>query len=179
VGLELTPGVGSFVSLNHQKPNFEDPVTIRRWFALLKDVVAKYEIQSDDIWNFHKTAFKMHIATTGYLVTNSKRRGSLAPIDGFEKFGWATAIQGTSAGGQAILPFLIVAAQHHLTHWYQENNLPGNWVTAVSKNGLADSWLDLEWPKHFDLSTRDPSTGPYRLLIFGRTTLLILRNTAE
>ncbi|KAM5527913.1 transposase [Fusarium oxysporum f. sp. phaseoli] len=51
------------------------------------------------------------------------------------------------------------------THWYRECKLLGDWVIATSQNGWINNQLDLDWLKHFDRSTTNRSTGPYRLLI--------------
>jgi hypothetical protein len=59
----------------------------------------------------------------------------------------------------------VVAGQYHLANWYQECDLPRDWVIAKSPNVWTDNETGLEWLRHFDRSTTNRSTGPYRLLI--------------
>ncbi|KAH5234050.1 hypothetical protein HBI62_050150 [Parastagonospora nodorum] len=67
--------------------------------------------------------------------------------------------------GWAIPPFIIFKGRHHLSAWYKEEDLPHNWVIAVSKNGWTTNKLGLQWLKHFDEHIKRRVTGAYRLLI--------------
>ena len=78
---------------------------------------------------------------------------------------WMTVVQGTNALGWAIPPFIIFQVKHHLSAWYKENNLSGDWVIAVSENGWTTNELGLEWLKHFNKHTQAHTVGLVRLLI--------------
>jgi hypothetical protein len=67
--------------------------------------------------------------------------------------------------GWAIPPFIIFQGKNHLSAWYKEDNLPHNWVIAVSENGWTTNALGLEWLKHFDAHTKRRTVGSYRLLV--------------
>jgi hypothetical protein len=78
---------------------------------------------------------------------------------------WVTVIQGTSAGGWAIPPFIIVAGRYELSNWFGERVLPQDWVVATTQNGWTNKAEGLHWIKHFDQHTRHKKVGAYRLLI--------------
>ena len=73
-------------------------------------------------------------------------------------------IQGVNAIGWAIPPFIIFQGKNHLSAWYKEDNLPNDWVIAVSENGWTTNKLSLEWLKHFDAHTEKRTIGNYHLL---------------
>ena len=76
-----------------------------------------------------------------------------------------TVVQGINALGWTTLPFIIFQVKHHLSAWYKEDNLPGDWVIAVSENGWTTNELGLEWLKHFDKHTKSCTVGTVYLLI--------------
>ncbi|ENH67784.1 hypothetical protein FOC1_g10001255 [Fusarium oxysporum f. sp. cubense race 1] len=128
------------------------------------NTIAKYGIRSDDIWNFDETGFMMGLIMAGMAVTGSEGQGRPKPVQPGNRE-WITAIAAINAEGQSIPPFIIGSGQYHLANWYRESNLPPDWVIATSQNGWTNNKLGLEWLKHFDQSTTNRSTGPYRLLI--------------
>ncbi|RYC78417.1 hypothetical protein BFJ63_vAg18709 [Fusarium oxysporum f. sp. narcissi] len=153
-----------FRRYDYQRARCEDPTIIRGWFRLIQNTIAKYGIRLDDIWNFDETGFMMGVIASGMVVTGSERQGRPKSVQPGNRE-WITVIQAINAEGQSIAPFIIGAGQYHLANWYRECNLPGDWVIAMSQNGWTNNKLGLEWLKHFDRSTKNRSTGPYRLLI--------------
>jgi hypothetical protein len=120
-----------FRKYDYQRAKCEDPTIIRNWFRLVANTVAKYGIRSDDIWNFDETGFMMGIIQSGMVVTGSEREGRPKSVQPGNRE-WITAIQAINAEGQLIPPFLIGTGRYHLANWYQECNLPGDWVIATS-----------------------------------------------
>ncbi|KAF5698512.1 hypothetical protein FMUND_15076 [Fusarium mundagurra] len=153
-----------FRKYDYQRAKCEDPTIIRGWFRLIQNTIAKYSIRSDDIWNFDETGFMMGLIMAGMAVTGSETQGRPKSVQPGNRE-WITVIQAINAEGQSIAPFIVGAGQYHLANWYRECNLPGDWVIATSQNGWTNNELGLEWLKHFDQSTTNRSTGPYRLLI--------------
>ena len=149
---------------DYQRAKCEDPKVIREWFALVRNMRAKYGIVEEDIYNFDETGFMMGIIFPGMVVTTSDGRGKakLAQPGNRE---WATVIQGVNAQGWAIPPFIILAAQYHLANWYRECDLPDDWRIATTDNGWTTNEVGLDWIKHFDYHTAPRTTGRYRLLI--------------
>ncbi|KAH7464117.1 hypothetical protein FOMA001_g17824 [Fusarium oxysporum f. sp. matthiolae] len=153
-----------FRKYDYQRAKCEDPTIIRGWFRLVQNTIAKYGIRSDDIWNFDETGFMMDMIMAGMVVTGSESQGRPKSVQPGNRE-WITVIQAINAEGQSIAPFIIGAGQYHLANWYQESNLPGDWVIATSQNGWTNNELGLEWLKHFDRSTTKRSNARYRLLI--------------
>ncbi|RYC80031.1 hypothetical protein BFJ63_vAg17088 [Fusarium oxysporum f. sp. narcissi] len=153
-----------FRKYDYQRAKCEDPTVIRNWFRLVANVIAKYGIRSDDIWNFDETGFLMGMIASGMVVTGSERRSKPKLVQPGNRE-WITVIQAINAEGQAIQPFIIGAGQYHLANWYQDSNLPGDWAIATTQNGWTDNETGLEWLKHFDRCTAKRSNSRYRLLI--------------
>jgi hypothetical protein len=149
---------------DYQRAKCEDPKVIREWFTLVRNMMAKYGIVDDDVYNFDETGFMMGIIFAGMVVTTSDGRGKakLAQPGNRE---WATVIQGVNALGWAIPPFIILAAQYHLANWYRECNLPTTWRIATTDNGWTTNIVGMDWIKHFDFHTAPRTKGKYRLLI--------------
>jgi hypothetical protein len=62
-------------------------------------------------------------------------------------------------------PFVIFQGKHHLSAWYKKEDLPHNWVIAVSENGWTTDRLGLQWLKHFDMHIKRHTVGMHQLLI--------------
>ncbi|KAI8416172.1 hypothetical protein FOFC_02490 [Fusarium oxysporum] len=136
-----------FRKYDYQRAKCEDPTIIRNWFRLVANVIAKYGIRPDEIYNFDETGFMMGVIASGMVVTGAERRGRPKSVQPGNRE-WITVIQAINAEGQAIPP-----------------NLPGDWAIATSPNGWTDNEIGLEWLKHFDRCTTKQSKNRYRLLI--------------
>lgn len=100
---------------DYQRAKYEDREIITSWFTLVRNTIAKYGIQDDDIYNFDETSFMMGVIFNSMVVTTSDSRSKLVQLGNRE---WATVIQAVSAQGQAIPLFIILAAQNHYVGWY-------------------------------------------------------------
>jgi DDE superfamily endonuclease len=149
---------------DYQRALCEDPKLICEWFALVRNITAKYGILEEDSYNFDETGFMMGIIFAGMVVTTSDglSKAKLAQPGNRE---WATVIAAVNALGWAIPPFIILAAQYHLAHWYTECSLPADWRIATTINGWTTNEVGLDWIKHFDYHTARRTKGIYRLLI--------------
>ncbi|KAH5618558.1 hypothetical protein HBI23_246740 [Parastagonospora nodorum] len=106
----------------------------------------------------------MGMISTRAVVTGSERRGRPKTVQQGNRE-WTTVIQGVNATGWAIPPFIIFKGRHHLSAWYKEEDLPHDWLIAVSENGWTTNELGLQWLKHFDEHTKRRTVGTVRLLI--------------
>lgn len=149
---------------DYQRAKCEDPAIIQDWFDLVRNMVAKYGILDEDIWNFDETGFMMGIITSAMVVTSSDGRGKAKMVQPGNRE-WATVVQAVSAYGDSIPPFIILAGKNHLQSWYRDSPLPSDWVVALSDNGWTTNELGLEWIKHFEKHTRTRTKGPRRLLV--------------
>ncbi|KAM5528517.1 transposase [Fusarium oxysporum f. sp. phaseoli] len=124
----------SFRKYDYKRAQCEDPALIRQWFSLVENTMAKYDIGSNDLYNFDETGFLMGMIGSGMVVTGAERRGNPKPIQPGSRE-WVTVIQATNAEGWAVPPFIVVAGQYHLATWYQDHNLPGDWAISTTQNG--------------------------------------------
>jgi hypothetical protein len=126
-------------------------------------MIAKYGIDASDQYNFDEVGFMMGKIQPTMVVTSTERRSNTKLIQPGNRE-WATIIQGVNSEGWAIPPFIIVAGQNHLASWYQDHNIPPDWVISLSDNGWTTNEKGLEWIQHFDQHTKTRTKGKYRLL---------------
>ena len=149
---------------DRQRALCEDPVLIGKWFELLEKTKAKYGICDEDVYNFDEAGFMMGKITTQLVVTGSERRGRPKAVQPGNRE-WVTLITAINAAGWTIPPFLVFAGQYHLSAWYEEEDIPRDWVIAVSDNGWTNNELGVEWLKHFNAYTKTRVVGARRLLV--------------
>jgi hypothetical protein len=76
------------------------------------DIIAKYSIIEEDIFNFDETSFQMGVILTSKVITSSDRKGRLRTKQpGNRK--WVTAIEAVNVRGWAIPPFIIFDGKVH------------------------------------------------------------------
>jgi len=145
-----------------QRAKCEDPAIISAWFRRVEQTRQAYGILDEDTYNFDETGFMMGVAATSKVVTGSDTVGRAKTVQPGNR-DWVTTIEGISASGWLIPPFVILAGKVHQASWYY--GLPPDWVIAVSDNGWTTDQLGVEWIKHFDRHTVSRTRGVYRLLI--------------
>jgi hypothetical protein len=138
---------------DYQRAKCEDPAIITPWFELVRNTKAKYGITDDDTYNFDETGFQMGIISTGIVITGSERRSRPKAIQPGNRE-WVTVIQGVSAIGRAIPPYIIFAGKCYLSAWYEED-IPHDWVIALSDNSWTINELGFDWLKHFNSHIKD------------------------
>ncbi|KAH7556263.1 putative transposase [Bipolaris maydis] len=131
---------------DRQRALCEDPVLIKNWFELVEQTKAKYGICDEDVYNFDEAGFMMGKITTQLVVTASERRGRPKAVEPGNRE-WVTLIAAINAAGWAVPPFLVFAGQYHLSAWYEEAEIPRDWI------------------KHFNAHTKTRVIGTRRLLI--------------
>jgi hypothetical protein len=149
---------------DYQRAKCEDPNAIRAWFQLVANTIAKYGIVASDIYNFDETGFLMGQITPELVVTSSERRGKVKQNQPGNR-DWVTVIQAVGALGYVLPPFIIFKGLNHLESWYQDRELPTDWVITTSENGWTTNQIGLDWIKHFDRHTASRAVGKWRLLV--------------
>jgi hypothetical protein len=149
---------------NRQRALCEDPAIIRQWFKLVEHTKATYGICDEEVYNFNEAGFMMGKITTQLVITGSERRGRAKAIQPGNRV-WVMSIAAINAAGLSIPPFLIFAVQYHLSAWYEETEIPRDWVIAISDNGWTTNELGVEWLKHFNAHTRTRVVGARCLLV--------------
>ena len=151
--------------ITYQRAKQEDPKVIKPWFMTVHKAIQEHGIHEDDIWNFDETGFAMGLCSTSKVITAVER--SERPqrvIQGNRE--WVTIIECVSSKGIAIPPVIILKGKEHQAPWYQESNLPQDWMLTNSANGWTTDKIGLKWLKQvFDPFSKPLSTGAKRLLI--------------
>jgi len=133
-----------FRKYDYQRAKCEDLQTIRNWFYLVQNIIAKWGIAKEDIYNFDKTGFAMGVTMTAKVITSSERIGHAA----FTQPGnreWVIVVECINSIGWAIPPNIILKGKVHITAWYKTTGIPYNWRISVSENGWTNNKLGLEW----------------------------------
>jgi hypothetical protein len=150
--------------IDYQRVKCEDPDAYNAWFRLVRNMISKYGIHEEDIYNFDETGFLMGQISSEMVVTNAERKGRPRTTQQGNRE-WITVIQGVGSYGYALPPFIICAGKNHLSTWYEDASLPPDWVIAVTSNGWTTNERGLDWIKHFNQHTKSRTKGGYRLLI--------------
>jgi hypothetical protein len=160
-----TPSIKTRISrpYDYRRAKCEDPEVIGKWFKLVEAIVKKYGVAYEDIFNFDETGFQMGVLQGQTVITGTERRNRPKAIQPGDRE-WVTVIQGVSAAGWTIPPYIILKAKHHQAAWYSED-IPKDWILAVSENGWTTNEHGIEWLKHFNSYTKARCIGSWRLLI--------------
>jgi hypothetical protein len=97
---------------DYQRALCEDPKIIREWFELVQNTIAKYEILSEDTYNFDKIRFLMGVIAIIRVITGSKKnlRPKLIQPGNRE---WVTVIEAVNACGWSLPPMIILKGKNH------------------------------------------------------------------
>jgi hypothetical protein len=91
---------------DRQRAACEDPALIRPWFTLVQNMKAKYSIVDEDMYNFDESGFLMGKISSQLVVTGSEKPRKARKLQASNRE-WVTLVQGVSATGRHISPFLI------------------------------------------------------------------------
>jgi hypothetical protein len=95
---------------DRQRAACEDLAVIQPWFTLVQSMKAKYGIVDEDTWNFDESGFMIGKISSQLVVTGSEKPGKQKKLQPGDRE-WITLVQGVSATGRSILPFLIFAGK--------------------------------------------------------------------
>jgi hypothetical protein len=79
----------------------EDPEVIGHWFELVRNTIANYGIQEEDIYNFDEAGFMMGVIATAKVVTSSESRNRPKTAQPGNRE-WVSIIQGINSYGWSI-----------------------------------------------------------------------------
>ncbi|CAG8971612.1 hypothetical protein HYALB_00008005 [Hymenoscyphus albidus] len=150
--------------IDYQRVQCENSDAYNAWFRLVRNIIDKYGIQEEDIYNFDETGFCMGQITSEMVVTSTERLSRPRTVQQGNRE-WATVIQGVGSYGFVVPPYIILAGKNHLSSWYENSQLPRDWVIAVTTNGWTTNERALDWIFHFDRHTKLRTKGIHRLLV--------------
>jgi hypothetical protein len=119
---------------DYQRAKCEDPALIQAWFKLVHNTIEKYGILDADIYNFDETGFQMGVISTAKVITGAERSRRPVSVQPGNRE-WVTAIDCICVDGQSLPPVIIFEGKMHQSTWYNTEELPVDWLMAVSENG--------------------------------------------
>ena len=84
--------------MDYRRAECEDTKVISLWFKLVGDIVAKYGVTEEDIYNFDETGFQRGVISTSKVITTLDRKGRLKTIQ-LGNREWVTSIEAINAKG--------------------------------------------------------------------------------
>ena len=152
---------------NYQRALYKDPKVIGNQFRLLRNIMAKYGITDNNLYNFNKTSFIIGQITSTLVITHSNRHRKAKSIQPRNRK-QATAIKYINTKGWYILPFIIIQGTYHLTNQTTESGFPANQVIKPTLNKQTDNKTGLKQIQHFNKHTIKQTIGKYQILILDR-----------
>ncbi len=135
----------------------------KQHFYDFRDVLIKYAIQPNDIWNMNESDFRIEVER-GHLVITLIKKKPLRAIDSKVR-DLVSDVKAINAGGEKILPMLIVLEINILNKWMQENDLNDDLLLATTEFEYSNDEKTFDWLKHFDFHSRKAQVEAHRLLI--------------
>jgi hypothetical protein len=144
----------------YKASNHEDFV---QWFTALNNIINKFGINEQDIYNFNETGFQIGIGGSQWIITHETSRKSYFASQSEREL--VTAVEIIGVRGTVLPPLLILLEKIHQSQWYTTTNIPSIYAIGLSESGYPNDELALEYIKHFDRFIRWSILGVYRLLI--------------
>src|SRR5579859_5237102 len=138
---------------------------LQEWFEDLKEVVQKYDILPENIYNMDETGFNIGDSEARHVVVdrNIQSRYQAQPV----RQEWVTAIECICADGSGpITPLIIFTSETFVRQWIP-TDFDSTWKFSNNSRGWTSDEHGLKWLKQcFELATREKADGRYRLLIY-------------
>jgi hypothetical protein len=150
-------------ALDIERKQSYDPEVIEGWFQDLQDIITKYGIPTEDIYNFDETGFRIGIGRDQYIITREPKKKIYIPLNTNREY--ITVVEGINASGWAISPFVIIAAKNIVRGWFDATGYDQQIGISVSETGYLNDELGYQWIQHFHRETFRKIKGEYRLLI--------------
>ncbi len=132
-------------------------------FYDFRDVLIKYAIQSNDIWNMNESGFRIEVERDHLVITLIKKR-SLRAIDSRVR-NLVSDVKAINAEEEKIFFMLIVLEINILNKWVQENDLNDDLLLATTEFEYLNDEKTFDWLKHFDFHSWKTQVKAHRLLI--------------
>ena len=153
-----------------------DVASQAQFLLLLANLVRRYSVQPEDIWNCDEKGIIMgrNRIRTVAIVRASTKKGAVAMTEGSREF--CTVLETVSAAGRVIPPFIVWGSKTHRDTYYKEKDLApderlGDATFAVSDSGYMDDELGYyHISKHFERHTQRPEKRPRILIVDGHSS---------
>ena len=106
---------------------------MKSWFNRVQEIIQRYGILEQDIYNMDETGFQMGVASTAKVICGSETRDSHAKSIQLGNCEWITIIIAINASGYVLPPQIIFAGKKHQSQWFSA--IPGEYRISMSNNG--------------------------------------------
>ncbi len=135
----------------------------KQHFYDFRDVLIKYAIQSNDIWNMNESDFHIEVERDHLVITLIKKKPLRAIDSGVRDL--VSDVKAINAEREKISLMLIVFEINILNKWVQENDLNDDLLLATTEFEYSNDEKIFDWLKHFDFHSRKTQVEAHRLLI--------------
>ena len=125
-------------SYDNQRALYKDPEKIEKWFCLIRNIIVKYGVRDEDIYNFDKTGFLMGIIGKTLVITSSDYTANTKLIQPSNQE-QVTVIQGINLQGWTIPPYIIFKGQQHLNSQYNKIKFLYSQYLSISENSQTNN----------------------------------------
>ena len=102
-------------------------------FRLLRNIINKYRIQVEDLYNFDKIGFMMSVITAFMIITRLDRYRKAKFIQPDNRK-WVTVIEYINVSGWCIFLFIIIKGTYHLSNWIIDLGFLDDWLIKPTAN---------------------------------------------
>ncbi len=135
----------------------------KQHFYDFQDVLIKYAIQSNDIWNMNESDFRIEVERDHLVITLIKKR-SLHAINSRVR-NLVSDVKTISAEKEKIFLMLIILEINILNKWVQKNDLNDDLLLATTEFEYLNDEKIFDWLKHFNFHSQKTQIEAYKLLI--------------
>ena len=135
----------------------------KQHFYDFRDVLTKYAIQSNDIWNMNESDFHIEVERDHLVITLIKKKPLRAIDSGVRNL--VSDVKTINAEREKISLMLIIFGINILNKWVQKNDLNDDLLLATTEFEYSNDEKIFDWLKHFDFHSRKTQIEAHRLLI--------------
>ncbi len=135
----------------------------KQHFYDFQNVLIKYAIQLNDIWNMNESDFHIKVERDHLVITLIKKR-SLRAINSRMK-NLVSDVKMINAEKEKIFLMLIIFEINILNKWGQKNDLNDDLLLATTEFKYLNDEKIFDWLKHFDFHSQKTQIEAHKLLI--------------
>lgn len=141
-------------ALDLERLQAHDKSAIERWFQSYHDIIQRYGITPQDIWNFDETGFQIGVGKDQYIITREPKKRIFSGAKTNRES--VTIIGAVNAMGSVISPLIILSSRQALLRWF--DHIDDERIT-VSDTDFANDLLIYQWIQYFHQATKGSSLG--------------------
>ena len=130
---------------------------LQQWFDDLHDVLEKYRILPENIYNMDETGFAIGEREVSRVIINVQMRQRLQAKPGRQE--WVSIVECVCADGSVVPPLVIFKAESFSTEWIPAN-IYSTWKFSYNSRGWTSNEHGIQWlTRCFEPATREKAKG--------------------